>query len=146
MNKLAILAVAATLVASTSWAAPASSSAAVEANKKLVADFYTKVLFDRNVDLAATYLRVDYIQHNPKVPTGLKGFQDYFREQFKHPPMLSNRKVEILHTVGDGDLVVLHLHASGTLGNGKPIDTTWFDLFRVQGGKIAEHWDAISAE
>jgi predicted SnoaL-like aldol condensation-catalyzing enzyme len=42
-------------------------------NKALVRDFYTTVLIGRN-DAASRSLRPDYIQHNPDVPTGLKGF------------------------------------------------------------------------
>jgi hypothetical protein len=47
-------------------------------NKALVRDFYTTVLISRDVDAAPRFLRADYIQHNPQVPTGLKGFMDTF--------------------------------------------------------------------
>jgi predicted SnoaL-like aldol condensation-catalyzing enzyme len=30
--------------------------------------------------------------------------------------------------------------------NGKPYETTWFDLFRVDGGLLVEHWDAATIE
>src|SRR6516164_10719130 len=41
-------------------------------NKTLVREFYTTVLIDRDVDAAPRFLRPDYIQHNPQVPTGLR--------------------------------------------------------------------------
>jgi hypothetical protein len=57
-------------------------------NKAIVRDFYTTVLIARNVDAAPRFLRADYIQHNPQVPTGLKGFMDTFRERFAQKPRL----------------------------------------------------------
>jgi predicted SnoaL-like aldol condensation-catalyzing enzyme len=50
-----------------------------ERNMALVRDFYTTVLIGRDVDAAPRFLRIDYIQDNPQVPTGLKGFMDTFR-------------------------------------------------------------------
>jgi hypothetical protein len=51
-------------------------------NKAVVRDFYTTVLIGRDVEAAPRFLRPDYIQSNPQVPTGLKGFMDTFRERF----------------------------------------------------------------
>jgi hypothetical protein len=52
-----------------------------QSNKALVREFYTTVLINWQVDAAPQFLRADYIQHNPNVPTGLKGFMDTFRER-----------------------------------------------------------------
>jgi predicted SnoaL-like aldol condensation-catalyzing enzyme len=97
-----------------------------------------------DVEAASRYLRKDYIQHNPHVPTGLKGFQTYFRELFAQssPAMKASFKLEVLHVVAEGDLVVVHTHQSGLGPDGKPFDVTGFDLFRVQDAMLAEHWDA----
>ena len=113
-------------------------------NKQLVADLYRDVFGKMDVEAASRYLRKDYIQHNPRVPTGLKGFQTFFREMFAHasPEMKASFKLEVLHVVAEGDLVVIHTHQSGTGPDGKPFDVTGFDLFRVQDAMIAEHWDA----
>src|SRR5262245_59961153 len=51
-------------------------------NKALVKEFYTTVLIGRDVEAAPRFLKPDYIQHNPQVPTGLKGFMDTFRARF----------------------------------------------------------------
>jgi len=48
-------------------------------NKDVVRNFYTTVLIGRNVDAAPKFLKPDYIQHNPQVPTGLKGFMEAIR-------------------------------------------------------------------
>jgi hypothetical protein len=57
-------------------------------NKALVRNFYANVLIQRKIDAAPQFRRTDYIQHDPNVPTGLKGFMDTFRERFaqKLPP------------------------------------------------------------
>ena len=110
-------------------------------NKALVREFYTTVLINRQVDAAPQFLRADYIQHNPNVPTGLKGFMDTFRERFakKLPP---DYKRELLNVVGDNDMVVVYVRQTWTSHHGQHKQALGFDMFRVQEGKIAEHWDA----
>lgn len=113
----------------------------LDENKKLVENFFREVLGARSVEAAAKYLRPDYIQHNPGIPGGLAGFQDYFRTRFAQAS--TTIRMEILHVVAEGDLVSIHVRWFGTNTAGKPVDITEFDLFRVEGGLIAEHWDAI---
>lgn len=110
-------------------------------NKAVVRDFYTTVLIRRDVDAAPRFLRTDYIQHNPEVPTGLKGFMDTFRERFaqKLPP---DYKRELLNVVGEDDMVVIYVRQTWTGRDGQHHQALEFDMFRVQEGKIAEHWDA----
>lgn len=112
-----------------------------QSNKALVLDFYTTVLIDRQVDAAPQFLRADYIQHNPNVPTGLKGFMDTFRERFvqKLPP---DYKRELLNVVGENNMVVVYVRQTWTSRDGQHKQALGFDMFRVQDGKIAEHWDA----
>jgi|SRR6516165_764602 hypothetical protein len=49
-----------------------ADEALTQGNKNLVRNFYTTVLIGRDVDAAPRFLRPDYIQHNPQVPTGLR--------------------------------------------------------------------------
>ena len=110
-------------------------------SKAVVRDFYTTVLISRDVDAAPRFLRPDYIQHNPRVPTGLKGFMDTFREDFaqKLPP---DYKRELLNVVGENEMVVIYVRQTWTGRDGQHHQALEFDMFRVQDGKIAEHWDA----
>ncbi|HWW02477.1 MAG TPA: nuclear transport factor 2 family protein [Candidatus Acidoferrum sp.] len=110
-------------------------------NKAIVLDFYTTVLINRQIDAAPRFLRPDYIQHNPNVPTGLKGFMDTFRARFaqKLPP---DYKRELLNVIGENDMVVVYMRQTWTSHDGKHHQALGFDMFRIQDGKIAEHWDA----
>jgi len=110
-------------------------------NKALVRDFYTTVLIGRQVDVAPRFLSTDYIQHNPNVPTGLKGFMDTFRARFAQQ-LPANYKRELLNVVAENDLVVVYMRQTWTSRDGKQNKALGFDMFRVQDGKIAEHWDA----
>jgi predicted SnoaL-like aldol condensation-catalyzing enzyme len=110
-------------------------------NKALVRDFYTTVLIGRDVEAAPRFLREDYIQHNPQVPTGLKGFMDAFRARFSQK-LPSDYKRELLNVVGEDDMVVIYARQTWTSHDGQHHQALGFDMFRVQDGKIAEHWDA----
>src|SRR5215467_12994424 len=76
-------------------------------NKALVRDFYTTVLVGRDVDAAPRFLRPDYIQHNPNVPTGLTGFMEAFRARFTQK-LPSDYKRELLNIIGENDMVVVY--------------------------------------
>lgn len=138
-GKVSILIVATAL---SILAQPASANEHLTArNKAVVRDFYTTVLIGRDVDAAPRFLRADYIQHNPQVPAGLKGFMDTFRGRFsqKLPP---DYKRELLNVVGENDMVVIYVRQTWTGRDGEHHQALGFDMFRVQDGKIAEHWDA----
>jgi predicted SnoaL-like aldol condensation-catalyzing enzyme len=113
-------------------------------NKALVEGFWNDVFIARNADAAARYLRPDYIQHNPDVPAGLKGFQDFFREQFAQPMKPADLKTPLTKIVAEGDLVMIYVEVSGTdPKSGRRFHGSNFDLFRIQDGLIAKHWDEI---
>lgn len=107
------------------------------ANKQLVIDFYNKAINDKDYEAAARYLGDTYIQHNqtaPDGPEGLKTFIAFLRKSF---PQQHN---EIKHAYADGDTVILHVHSVRTPGErGRAIA----DIFRVDNGKVVEHWDVI---
>ena len=122
---------------------PARADDALTArNKEIVRNFYMTVLVGRDVDAATKFLRPDYIQHNPQVPTGLKGFMDTFRARFAQP-LPSDYKRELLNVIGDNDMVVVYVRQTWTSSkDGQHHQALGFDMFRVQDGMIAEHWDA----
>lgn len=110
-----------------------------EANRQIVLDFYEKALNQKNLDVAMSYLGNRYTQHNPNVKDGPVGLSDYIlflREKF--PQSHS----EIKRSFVEGDYVILHVHSvrePGTLGR------AIVDIFKLENGKIVEHWDVAQA-
>ena len=108
-----------------------------EANKKIVLEFYDKALNQKDFDAAAKYFGSHYTQHNPTAadgPDGLKRLVTMLKEKFP------NSHSEIKHVFADGDYVILHVHSVREPGQrGRAI----VDIFRLENGKIVEHWDVI---
>ena len=83
------------------------------------------------------YIGDQYIQHNPYVSDGKAPFVNYFTQYFKENPTAQNT---IKRAIADGDLVVLHVHSKqNEHDKGQAI----VDIFRIENGKIVEHWDVI---
>ncbi|HVY80501.1 MAG TPA: nuclear transport factor 2 family protein [Steroidobacteraceae bacterium] len=107
------------------------------ANLRLVERVYAEVL-DR-LDTAAVDALFDpgYIQHNPNVATGAQGLKDMLeRAKQKYPHVRHHVK----RMLADGDLVAAHVHVVFTPGEA---GFKVVDIFRIQNGRIAEHWDVM---
>lgn len=108
-----------------------------EANKAFVRKFVDDLLVNGRFEKLAGYYDGDnYIQHNPLVPDHLSGLVktlDKLASQGIH------LKYDTIHMVlGQGNFVLVV--SEGTFG-GK--HTSFYDLFRVENNKIAEHWDTL---
>jgi predicted SnoaL-like aldol condensation-catalyzing enzyme len=122
----------------------AAADPKLAANKRLVYDFWREVLEGGHLDLAEKYLAEDYIQHNPNVPTGRAGFVKFFSAFAKPVAIEPIIKAPLVSIVAEGTLVVLSFVQEETdpRDSKKKYATTSFDMFRVEAGKIAEHWDS----
>ncbi len=109
-------------------------------NKRLVYDFTRIILAGRRLEQAAVFLNEGYIQHNPNVETGLKGFLDFFSKLGGSRPIPDTIKGLVAMTT-EGDLVTMAFVDTRKDADGETYTTTWFDMFRIGNGKIAEHWD-----
>jgi len=124
----------------------ASKDPKLAANKKLVYDFWREVFEAGHMELANKYMAETYIQHNPTVATGRKAFVDFF-SQFKKPqPIADKVSAPLVSITAEGDLVTLAFvsERKDPKDPTKTYTTTWFDMFRIENGKIAEHWDAMT--
>ena len=127
-----ILAAAVIAFAPAAFAADAKQ---MEENKKAVTAFYDAAINQKDFEAAAKFIGPRYVQHNPRAadgPEGLKAFLGVLREKF--PDYHS----EIKRVFADGDYVILHVHNVPMPGaRGAAI----VDIFKLEGGKIVEHWD-----
>lgn len=108
-----------------------------EENRALVLDFYDRFFNKHEVNEAAEVIVDRYIQHNPHVPDGKEPFVGYFNGFFKDNP---ESRARIVRSATAGDLVYLHVHATN---NDDDPGRAVIDIFRVEDGKIVEHWDVI---
>lgn len=107
-------------------------------NERIVVDFYNMIFRDlRPADAFARYTSAEYTQHNPNVPDGQQGAIDYFVPLIKANP---DTIVAIKRVVAAGDLVVLHVHLRRSESDR---GIAVIDIFRLERGKIVEHWDVI---
>jgi predicted SnoaL-like aldol condensation-catalyzing enzyme len=120
-----------------------SQDAKLARNKKIVYDFWREILEAGHIEFATKYMTGSYIQHNPNVPTGRQVIIDYFTNNVKPQAIADTIKAPLIGIVAEGDLVVLSFKQvrPDPKVPGKQYTTTWFDMLRVENGKIAEHWD-----
>ncbi len=107
------------------------------ANKALVRQFVDDILVNGRMDKLAGYYDGDnYHQHNPAIADGLSGLGAALEAMAKAGVTM---KYTCIHTVlGEGNFVLVV--SEGEFA-GK--HSSFYDLFRVNAGKIAEHWDVI---
>lgn len=106
-------------------------------NKQIVIDFYKKAIGEQDLDFAGKIVTENYIQHNPQVKTGKEGFLEAITFLKKMPK--PNETVRpFMRIIAEGEYVVVHLSIEFG-GQKKNI----LDVFRLENGLIAEHWDAI---
>ncbi len=123
-----------TLAASPAFA---TDTAKEEANKKAVLEFYEAGLNQKDFEAASKFFGPRYVQHNPTAPDGIEGFKTFLaflREKFP------DSHSEIKRAFAEGDFVILHVHSVREKGTrGRAI----VDIFRLENGKIVEHWDVV---
>ena len=121
----------------------ASPDPKLAANKRLVYDMYRIVLQAGLADRAGEFIASDYIQHNPNAGQGLKGVQDYIRATRPERPILDKLELPLIQLIAEGDYVMTSFVRPEKDADGETYYSTWFDLYRIEDGKIAEHWDPM---
>lgn len=114
------------------------------ANKKLVYDMWREFLEAGQMESAEKYFAEDYMQHNPNAATGRKALVEFFSKWAKPQAVADSIKRDVVAIVAEGDLVVISFVSKRTdpANSDEKYTTTWFDMFRIKNGKIAEHWDS----
>ena len=110
-----------------------------EINKDIAVAFYKKALFDGRVeDAFRLYAVPTYRQHNPLIEDGMEGVKKFVTWIMSNHP---DARGEIKRVFADGDHVILHSHWHGLSDN--PRGEAVVDIFRLEGGKVLEHWGVI---
>ncbi len=109
-------------------------------NKTLVEQFVKDVLMGQNPDKLASYFNGDlYIQHNPSFGDGLSGLGKALTWMAENKITMQYNRIH--KVLGEGNFVLVV--SEGLFGAEGGVPTSFYDLFRVENGKIAEHWDVI---
>lgn len=109
----------------------------LEENKQNAIEFYKTAYLGNPKVAVEKYVGQEYIQHNPDVANGTKGFIEYFERMHREYP---EKSIEFVRCIAEGNLVALHTHQTWP-GNDQYVT---MDFFRFdENGKICEHWDAI---
>jgi predicted SnoaL-like aldol condensation-catalyzing enzyme len=114
------------------------SSMDAATNAQTVREFVqTAFIEGRAQDAVDSFIGDRYVQHNPDVPDGIEGFKGIVAEtKDKYPNFIfDTRKV-----IADDDHVCLHSYLSY---DGNPPGISVMDIFRLEDGKIVEHWDVL---
>jgi predicted SnoaL-like aldol condensation-catalyzing enzyme len=106
----------------------------LERNKQLVREYYELAFNEHEPEEAVErYQGSEYIQHNPQAPDGPEAFIGFVRA-------FPDISVDIRRVFAEGDIVITHGVVKFT-----PEDkgTVAVDFFRLEDGKIVEHWDVL---
>lgn len=108
-----------------------------EENRKLVEQFLYDVMQGNDLAKTPDYFEGDtYIQHNTGIADGLSGLNAALGALAEQGIAMVYDKVHMVLAQGNFVLAV----SEGTFGDAP---TAYYDLWRVEKGKIAEHWDVM---
>ena len=112
----------------------------LEVNKKIVLEYTELALNQRKVEEAvAKYLGPNYRQHNPGAKDGGESFIAFVKWFAQQYPSFHG---EVKRIMAEGNLVITHTHLILEPGDrGQAV----IDIFRLENGKIVEHWDVVQA-
>ena len=125
-----------------------SSDPKLAANKKLVFDMWRAIVQGAHTELAPKYFTEGYIQHNPNVATGRDAMVAFMKKTRPVKPIEPTIHFPVIAIMAEGDLVMLATvsYSPDPQSPGHTYAGTHFDLFRIEDGKIAEHWDSVAKD
>jgi predicted SnoaL-like aldol condensation-catalyzing enzyme len=110
----------------------------VEQNKEIAVAFFNMIFNEHKVAEAfETYSVPDYIQHNPYAATGAQPAIDFLGPYLEQNP---EARAEIKRVIAENDLVAIH---NNPKANAEDLGRAVVDIFRLENGKVVEHWDVV---
>jgi predicted SnoaL-like aldol condensation-catalyzing enzyme len=111
------------------------SAASEAANKALVLKVLTELFADRDASAIDRYYTDSLVQHDPRFPDGTDGLRAAVTAN-------TNLQYQTGMVAANGDIVMVHGRYEG-LG---PKPMVGVDIYRIENGRIAEHWDVLQEE
>ena len=102
-------------------------------NKELVLHFYEEVFNNWDLSRIDDYMLDSYKQHNPDVKDGKAGFIEFAKHFLSQKPHMDIYKI-----ICENDMVVVFFKCTLNSNNS---NHKIFDMYRIEDGKLAEHWD-----
>jgi predicted SnoaL-like aldol condensation-catalyzing enzyme len=112
----------------------------LERNKRIVVDYYQTAFNGDPEKAVADHVGPRYIQHNPDAADGPGAFIGFVRWLRAEYP---NLKLDIKRVIAEGDMVATHSHLDLEPGHADRPGRALADYFRLEDGKVVEHWDVI---
>ena len=105
-------------------------------NKQIVLQAYQRIFGDLDASAVDEYMSKDFVQHNPTIADGPEGVKQLVRMLASQG--VPKQVIEFKHVLSDGETVMLHSRYEMA---GK--EWRFIDIYRVENGKLVEHWDAM---
>ena len=110
-----------------------------EANRNTVRGFIEEVMIERRFERLDHYIDdAPFTQHNPQMPDGLAALRAALEATSGDSAMIDYTRVH--RVLAEGSFVL-----SVSEGRLNGVHTSFYDLHRLSGGRIVEHWDTIEA-
>ena len=110
-----------------------------EANRALVERFLVDVMQGKHPEKTPEYFAGDaYLQHNTGIADGLSGLGAALES-------LAEADIQMIYDTTHQVLAQGNFVLAASEGSFGGAPTAYYDLWRVEGGKIAEHWDVMEA-
>jgi predicted ester cyclase len=125
-----------------------TSAADLDANKRLIRDYIETAINKRQPEAVEKYVAGDFVEHNPRLPPGLAGKKQFIASLIAG---FSDYHGEVQEMMAEGDKIATRTRWTGTQdgpfagrpATGNKLDFTTADFFRVENGKVVEHWDVV---
>jgi predicted SnoaL-like aldol condensation-catalyzing enzyme len=99
------------------------------------------IMDNRAMEAVERFIAEDFIEHNPIVRGGNReGFIEHLVEAGFTNPDNPRMNMVVDRVISEGDMVVTHIHVES--GPDAPI-LVFMDIYRVENGKLVEHWDVM---
>jgi predicted SnoaL-like aldol condensation-catalyzing enzyme len=111
------------------------------ANKRLVFDMYRAIVQGGQAGRAAEFFTEGYVQHNPNVASGRDALAAFLRGSRPERPEEDRIILPLISIIAERNMVLVVNQRPEKDVDGNAYTTAWFDLYRIEDGRIAEHWD-----